>query len=864
MCPLSGDPGLVVGLAPVRAHRPTAVAGRWRYCPNLACEIVFFLGDDVVADQEVICQVGGKALTKPTPVGHNGAMSHRDGAPPAIAADPAPRSGTRHPGDILRAGLGALGLLGTGIVARRNALSRAEQDVFRLVNDLPPAFEKPLVVVMQAGALAAVPAAGAAAMLARRPRLARDLLVAGGSAYVLAKVAKAVVGRGRPGELLEDVLFRGGTESGLGFPSGHVAVAAALATAAGPHLGTTGRRVTWSVVAAVAVARMYVGAHLPVDVVGGAALGWLVGAVVHLVWGAPGRRPSAGDVRTALERVGLGPFEVTRAAVDARGSTPFFATNDDGRAYFVKAVGREERDADVLFKAWRFLAYRHVEDESPFASPKQQVEHEAYVSLLAERSGARVPTIVTTAETDDRSTLLVQERITGHSLDSQDDLDDAILTDVWRQVAALRSARIAHRDLRLANVLVDDDGRGWLIDFGFAEASASDWAMARDVANLLASSAVLVGAERAVAAASDVLGPDAVGDAVAHLQPLALSGATRHSLRNHEGLLDEVREEGARVARLEPAELVPIARIRPRTVLLVLGGGFAVHLLLPQIGEVGRSADAIRGASWGWLIAGLVASAGTYLAAGVAQLGAVPRNLALGRTVAVQLANSFANRLTPGSVGGLGVNIRYLERSGLARPGAVAAVGLKSVAGVVVHVLALAITVPLVGAAGIGNIKTPRGWEILVAVVVVSTVAAGAFWSPMGRRRIQVPVRAAVRDIALVFRTPRKAVQLFAGSAGVTLLYIVALAMSLRAFGADVSALKVAAVFLGGSAVASVAPTPGGLGVVEAALVAGLTAVGVESGSAVTGVLAYRLLTFWLPTIPGWLTFRSLQHRHVI
>ena len=67
-CPLSGDPGVVVGAAPVRAHRPTAVAGRWRYCPNRACEIVFFLGDDVVDDREVICQVGAKALAKPAPV----------------------------------------------------------------------------------------------------------------------------------------------------------------------------------------------------------------------------------------------------------------------------------------------------------------------------------------------------------------------------------------------------------------------------------------------------------------------------------------------------------------------------------------------------------------------------------------------------------------------------------------------------------------------------------------------------------------------------------------------------------------------------------------------------------------------------
>ena len=71
-CPLSGHAGLVVGALPVRAHRPTAVAGRWRYCPNRACEIVFFLDDDIggdiVDDQEVICQVGAKALTKPTPV----------------------------------------------------------------------------------------------------------------------------------------------------------------------------------------------------------------------------------------------------------------------------------------------------------------------------------------------------------------------------------------------------------------------------------------------------------------------------------------------------------------------------------------------------------------------------------------------------------------------------------------------------------------------------------------------------------------------------------------------------------------------------------------------------------------------------
>jgi undecaprenyl-diphosphatase len=769
----------------------------------------------------------------------------------------------RHPGDFVRVGLGALALMGTGIAANREKLTRAEADVFRLLNDLPAVLEKPLVAVMQAGSLGAVPTAGAVALMARRPRLARDLVAAGGSAYVLAKVAKAIVGRGRPGTLLDHVLFRGTLETGLGFPSGHVAVAAALATAAGPHLGRPARRATWAAVAAVAVARMYVGAHLPVDVVGGAALGWLTGAVVHLLWGAPGRQPQVTAVLAALAQAGLRPTEVIRAGVDARGSTAFFAWAEAGRPLFVKAVGREQRDADVLFKAWRFLSYRHVEDETPFATPKQQVEHEAFVSLLAERAGVRTPRVVATVESN-RTTLLVEERIAGHSLDDDEDLAPAFLDDAWRLVARLRAARIAHRDLRLANILADADGRAWLIDFGFAEASASDRALAGDVAGLLASSALMVGADKAVASAVAVLGPQIVGEAVPLLQPLALSAATRAALGHRRGLLEEVRRAAAAAAGIEAPTLEPLTRVHPRTLLAVLGGGFAVHLLLPQVGEVGRAVDAARGARGGWLAAALLASAGTYLAAGISQLGAVAAPLAFGRTVAVQLASSFTNRLTPGNLGGLGVNLAYLERCGLAGSDAAAAVGLNSAAGLLVHVVALAITVPLVGRAGLGEIKTPKGWEIIVALVAVSVVAGVALWSPLGRRRLVPPARAAARSLAATARRPARALRLFGGSAGVTTCYILALAASLRAFGADVSALKIAVVFLGGSAVASAAPTPGGLGAVEAALVAGLTAVGVASGPAVTGVLAYRLLTFWLPIIPAWLTFRALRRRHVI
>ena len=93
---------------------------------------------------------------------------------------------------------------------------------------------------------------------------------------------------------------------------------------------------------------------------------------------------------------------------------------------------------------------------------------------------------------------------------------------------------------------------------------------------------------------------------------------------------------------------------------------------------------------------------------------------------------------------------------------------------------------------------------------------------------------------------------------------MLALAACLRAFGAAVSPERVAAAFLGGSALASAAPTPGGVGAVEAALVAALTGFGVRTGPAVAAVLAFRLITFWLPAVPGWAVFRSLRRQAVI
>ena len=161
----------------------------------------------------------------------------------------------------------------TAWLATAPSVNSYELRLYRLFNRLPPHLEVPLAAVMQLGSLAAVPSSAAWALIAKRRALALDLAVAGGTSWVAAKVVKGIVRRERPAALVAESLLRGRPQTGLGFPSGHSAIATALATAATPWLSAAARRGAWTSVAAVGIARMYVGAHLPVDVVGGVAMG---------------------------------------------------------------------------------------------------------------------------------------------------------------------------------------------------------------------------------------------------------------------------------------------------------------------------------------------------------------------------------------------------------------------------------------------------------------------------------------------------------------------------------------------------------------------------------------------------------------
>ncbi len=776
----------------------------------------------------------------------------------------------RHPVDLLRVATGAVVVVTGAVLARHNDVTSLERDFFRLVNHLPRAVDTPLRAVMQIGTPGGVLVTSLAALAMRRSFVIKAVAASGMTAWVAAKGLKMVVGRGRPKDLFSGVILHGGVDSGLGYPSGHVAVGAALAASVAPYFGVTGRRMAWGAVVVVGIARMYVGAHLPLDVVGGAALGWAIGAMVHLVFGAPGGQVNSAEVTATLRAIFPDSFSVTRASVDARGSTPFFVETAGGDRFFVKAISRVNRDADVLFKAWRSLTIRGLEDESPFVTPKQQVEHEAFLALLAERAGVRTPAVLTSLTTANGSSLLVMAAVTANSLDTQDAsrVTDRVLRDAWDQVAKLHSARIAHRDLRLANLLVDEDGQVSMIDFGFAEASASPRRLAQDTAELLASTATVAGPERALQAGVSVLGLDAFRSAAPLLQPLALSRATRSALRTasrEEGdVLVELRRRAAAAVGIAEPELEPLTRIRWQTIAVLVAGLLGVHFLLPQVGELGTAWSAAKHAQAGWLVVAALASLLTYLAAGASQLGSVAERLPYFRTTAVQIAASFANRVSPAGLGGTGVNIRFLQRSGLTRNEAVTAVGVNSVVGALVHLSLLAMAGIVAGGDGAAFGHLPRRGPILIAVVVTFVAVGLLMWSPIGRSRLWPSARESGGAVVRTVRQPSKAALVFGGSLVITSAYVLSLAACLHAVHGSLPLAHVAVVYLGGSALAAAAPTPGGLGALEAALVAGLTGFGLAAGPAIAGVLTFRLLTFWLPALPGYIAFRRLQRSGVI
>jgi uncharacterized membrane protein YbhN (UPF0104 family) len=772
----------------------------------------------------------------------------------------------RHPRDGVVLFIASCVVLLCSLATQARVVNPVEVAIFGQFAQIPEASTPVWRVLTWAGSWVGIAAVTAAALYLKRIRLALQCAGAGVLAWGLARVLDGLVGgRSVPAQLLGATGVRLPVTGSFAFPAPHAAVAAAMVALAAPYLLRARYRSTaWVLAVLVAAADVYLGTSLPLGAFAAVFLGWGIGALFHLVWGAPGRRTSEAAVCRALERAGMFPVEAVPVRKRLGAPLEFGVTTEAGDRLRVEVVRRLHRRGGPWYRLRRLLASLEVEDVR-LSSRYHETEHEALVALFAQRAGVNTPAVVLACETRHGSPLLVRRQVDGRRLAEMSgaEIDESLLDAIWAQIAALGEARIAHHDLCAENILVDAHGTPWLLNFSVGVIGADSARTAQDIAETLVSLASRVGIPRTVRSACRVLSPDRLEPALPYLQPLALPRRNRKQLLQQRYMLADLRETLAeQIARPIPTFRSPV---RATTVigLLLLGG--AVYTLLPQLSSMQAVIASLSNANWGWLAVATLCGFVAIVPSAVSLIGSSATPLPFWRTNVVQLAAAFTGRTTPGGVGFFGINIAFMERIGIRRSSAVGVTMLNMAA-----TGAIGAILGLIGIFGIGisgllhGVHIPLGWPVLAAAGGVLVAATAVLFSPFGRRKVVRPGLRVTRELLSALRQPLRAVQLIGGATGYLLISGLGLAATLAAFDTHVPVVAVIVVFIVGNTLGHIAPIPGGLGPTEALTIAGLTALGTAPTVAVATVLTMRLLTYWLPVLPGIATFRYLQHHNIV
>lgn len=310
--------------------------------------------------------------------------------------------------------------------------------------------------------------------------------------------------------------------------------------------------------------------------------------------------------------------------------------------------------------------------------------------------------------------------------------------------------------------------------------------------------------------------------------------------------------------------LTPRATRRRRLFIAVLWSAAAVAgwVLYDQMSQVDLG-PALASAQWGWVIVAGVCFAVTLGGSALNVMACSPVQLPAGRTYAVQVACGFVRFISPTALGGAALNARYVQRAGASTPMALASMGTAQVIQVVTTVALLAVLAPVTGT----TVVPPaiRGQVLWVAAGVMAVAALVLIVAPGLRVKLSGALASMLSQLRAVTAAPGPALRrvLVAAAGGVllTIGLVLALTASIAAMGGAIEPVPIGIAFLVGSAVGSAVPTPGGIGTVEAALVAALAASGQLVTVALPAVLVFRLVTVWLQVPLGWAAFHVLHRR---
>lgn len=752
--------------------------------------------------------------------------------------------------------------------------------------------------------------------LRRRAAIGVDVLVALVAAAAIGTVVAQRLNGAWPSL---DAALTGGS-NGL-VPAVGLGAAVAVSATIAPQLSRPFRRTGWAVVLGATASMVLLGSTTPSGALLGCSIGVLAAAVVHLALGTQAGHPGTADLTAALGELGV---EVVTLAVDRRPDAGVYTldgTTSDEQPFVVRVYGRDAWDTQVLATLWRSLLYR--ESSAPALTRLQQVEHEAFVTLMAASRGVRVPEVVAAGRTSSGDALFVlgdvgvalplrepepaadPATIDGGGVGDEswitapaparpthedrpddgprlpevqpDPTLDGRLADMWALVDSLHDAGLGFGDVGAASFALGADGRVRVADLRAAVVAPSEDQRRTDLAQLLVVSTLVSTTDRAVVAASAAIGPDGLASILPYLQPAAVSRNLRAGLKERTTDVDSIRAAAAAAAGVEPPRIARLRRVSSATLFRVGLLSLIAFALITTLS--GISLDELRselsGAAWGWVVAAVVVGQLPFLTQAVAAKGACPRPLAYGPLAVLQFAIGFINLAIPSSAARIALDVRYFQRQGVPPAAAVSIAAIDGFSGFLVQIAlliatlvfgigAVDLTVPRLGGSGDGSDDNNLALIVGAGLVLVVVAVVVAVAVPRIRHRIAArvsPLLGQVRDTVRSLRSPAKLAQLFGGCLANQVLFALTLGACLHAFGAELNLATLLVVYVAAALFGGMMPVPGGIGVMEAALIAGLVAGGIPSTTATAAAVTFRVVTFYLPPVWGWGAFSWLQ-RH--
>ncbi len=624
------------------------------------------------------------------------------------------------------------------------------------------------------------------------------------------------------------------------------------------------RRTRWSrwsvgLAAALLVSGLATDALTPFSVVialfGGLMTGWLM----RWLLGATSARPGISQLTTWLTEHDVPVAELIPG--DQQDQSRMAARLNDGTLVDVHLANRDTRGSGIARRVWALIRLRPVVVGHVPLSSRAQLQLLALASTLAQRAAMPSPSVLLLEETPSETLVLAMARPAGMRVDAvKGPVSLQQATELFAGLRGLHHIGVAHRDLQAPNLVLTADNAGFA-SLDAAVPGSSELARRLDVAQLLTTLGRYAGPANAVQAMRAGYGPVDEQQLAAVMQPGARASWGWSSMRDARGCLTEVRK-----VLLGPDAVVPAARLerfRLRTVISAALLVVAAYLLIGQLSQVNLLGTLAR-INWGWFAVAVVASALTYFAAAANLAAFVPKRLSPIRGFLVQLSSAFVGLALPPTVGHVAVNARYLHKQDVDEGTIAAAVTLSQLVNVVMTVLLL-VALGLLTGTGLSRFKIVPGADVLIAVAVIAALIAIVVAVPQTRAKLRNWVWPHLRGVwprLLDAAThPARLAVSAAANLVLTASYLLAFFAALYAVGAHPAILPAAVVYLAGNAVGSAAPTPGGLGGVEAVLTAGLTGIGIPAHEALPAVLVFRVATFWLPIPAGWLCYLGLE-RH--